>query len=90
MPVNLRWYAKKLEVKPAPTAYGFRHSYATDWLLNGGSIKVLADMLGTSVSMIERHYGHLMVDKDRMHVIMETVMAGRDSVEEPKAAPVRT
>lgn len=88
--VNLRWYAKKLGISPAPTLYGFRHSYATDWLLAGGSIKVLADLIGTSVSMIERHYGHLMVDKGRMHSIMETVMAGRDSGvlgEEAKAAP---
>ncbi len=89
--VNLRWYAKKLGISPAPTLYGFRHAYATDWLLAGGSIKVLADLIGTSVSMIERHYGHLMVDKGRMHSIMESVMAGRDSVsvgEEAKAPAV--
>jgi integrase len=77
--VNLRWYAAKLGIKPAPTAYGFRHSFATDWLLNGGSIKVLADLIGTSVAMIERHYGHLMVDKDRVRSILTSVMKGRDS-----------
>lgn len=86
MSVNLRWYAKKLEISPAPTAYGLRHSYASDFLLNAGSIKVLADLIGTSVAMIERHYGHLMVDKGRMHSIMASVMGGRDSVEEPKPA----
>jgi integrase len=87
MSVNLRWYAKKLGITPAPTAYGFRHTYATDWLLNGGSIKVLADLIGTSVSMIERHYGHLMVDKERVRTIMTTVMKSRVSVaEEPQAA----
>jgi integrase len=87
--VNLRWYAKKLGITPAPNLYGLRHSYATDWLLAGGSIKVLADLIGTSVAMIERHYSHIMVDKDRMHSIMETVMAGRDSAvvgEEAKTA----
>lgn len=50
---------------------------------------MLADLIGTSVAMIERHYGHLMVDKDRMHAIMETVMRGRDSGgvgKEPQAA----
>jgi integrase len=88
--VNIRWYARQLKISPPPSAYGFRHTYATDWLLNGGSIKVLADLLGTSVSMIERHYGHLMVDKDRMRSIMATVMKGRGSVgEEPKARPRR-
>lgn len=85
--VNLRWYAKRLEISPAPNLYGLRHSYATDWLLNAGSIKVLADLIGTSVSMLERHYAHLMVDKDRMHTIMASVMGNRDSlVKEPKAA----
>ena len=88
--MNLRWYARKLRITPAPTAYGFRHSYATDWLLDGGSIKVLADLIGTSVSMIERHYGHLMVDKDRVRAIMTNVMKGRGSVgEEPKAGATR-
>jgi integrase len=74
--VNLRWYAKKLGIVPAPNLYGLRHTYATDWLLAGGSIKVLADLIGTSVAM------------DRMHSIMATVMKDRDSVvagEEPKA-----
>jgi integrase len=85
--VNLRWYATKLGIKPAPTLYGFRHAYATDWLLAGGSIKVLADLIGTSVNMLERHYAHLMVDKDRMRSILETVMKGRNSLgEKPKAA----
>lgn len=86
MSVNLRWYAKKLGITPAPTAYGFHHTYATDWLLAGGSIKVLADLIGTSVSMIERHYGHLMVDKERVRSIMAAVMKGRGSAgEEAKA-----
>lgn len=87
--VNLRWYAKKLDIKPAPTAYSLRHTFATDWLLNGGSIKVLADLLGTSVSMLERHYSHLMVDKDRMHSILESVMKDRESVKEPQPRPRR-
>lgn len=88
--VNLRWYAKRLGITPPPNLYSLRHSFATDFLLAGGSIKVLADLIGTSVSMIERHYGHLMVDKDRMHSILATVMKGRDSAEEPKAVSSRS
>jgi integrase len=84
--VNLRWYAKRLEISPPPTAYGFRHTYATNWLLSGGSIKVLADLIGTSVSMIERHYGHIMVDKNRVRAIMVSVMVAGFGTEEPKAA----
>lgn len=82
--VNLRWYAKRLDIKPAPTAYSMRHSFATDWLLAEGSIKVLADLIGTSVAMLERHYAHLMVDKDRMRSILETVMKDRDQKTEAR------
>ncbi|HLW65249.1 MAG TPA: tyrosine-type recombinase/integrase [Gemmataceae bacterium] len=83
--IGLRWYAKRLSIKPAPTAYGFRHSFATDWLLNSGPIKVLADMIGTSVGMIERHYGHLQVDKARMRTILLETMSKRGSAAGKKA-----
>jgi integrase len=86
MSVNPRWYAEKPGISPAPTAYGFRHTHATDRLLNGVSIKVLADLIGTSVSMIERHYGHIMVDKDRVQSIMTSVMKDRYPVEEKAKA----
>lgn len=91
--VNLRWYAQKLNISPAPNLYGLRHSFATDFLLAAGSIKVLADLIGTSVSMLERHYAHLMVDKGRMHSILESIMKDRDlavsDTEEPQAAAGR-
>lgn len=77
--VNLRWYAKRLGIAPPPSAYGFRYTYATDWLLNGGSIKVLADFIGTSVSMIERHYGQIMVDNDRVRSITPAPPGGTTS-----------
>lgn len=47
------------------TAYYFRHTFATNFLMHGGkdgtpgSIAVLAKLLGNSVRMIEKHYGHL-------------------------------
>ncbi len=77
--VAFRWYAKRLSIDIAPTAYGFRHTFATDWLLKPGSIKVLADLIGTSVGMIERHYGHLQVDKARMRTIMLETMSSAGS-----------
>jgi integrase len=85
----LRWYCdeERLNISPVPTAYGCRHTYATDWLADGKSIKVLADLIGTSVSMIERHYGHLMVDKERVRTIMTSVMGGQGAAaEETKPA----
>ena len=39
--------------------YSFRHYYATQRLLKGISVYTLAENMGTGVSMIEKHYGHL-------------------------------
>jgi integrase len=38
--------------------YSFRHSYAT-WKIEAGvPIKQLADVMGNSVAIIEKHYSH--------------------------------
>jgi integrase len=39
--------------------YSYRHFFATQFLLKGGSMAVLAELLGDTVAMIEHHYGHL-------------------------------
>jgi len=41
------------------TLYSLRHTYATNELLSGTDIHTLAKQMGTSVSMLERHYGKL-------------------------------
>ncbi len=40
-------------------AYSFRHYYATQRLQKGVSVYSLAENMGTSVQVIEDHYGHL-------------------------------
>ena len=40
-------------------SYCLRHYYATERLLAGVGVYTLAENMGTSVAMIERHYGHL-------------------------------
>lgn len=40
-------------------AYSFRHYYATQRLLAGISVYTLRENMGTSVAMIEKHYGHV-------------------------------
>ena len=44
--------------------YCLRHTFATEALAAGVSIFQLARLMGTSVKMIDRTYGHLAVDSD--------------------------
>lgn len=46
----------------AATAYTLRHSVITDLIRAGLPILTVAQLSGTSVAMIERHYGHLVLD----------------------------
>jgi integrase len=43
----------------AVSPYSYRHLFATQFLLKGGSMAVLAELLGDTIGMIEHHYGHL-------------------------------
>ena len=44
------------------TAYTLRHSCASWLVAKGLATRKVADFLGTSELMIERHYGHLAPD----------------------------
>jgi integrase len=44
------------------TAYTIRHSVITDLVTGGLDLLTVAQLSGTSVAMIERHYGHLRAD----------------------------
>jgi integrase len=46
--------------------YSFRHTYITRMLTAGCPIKLLADLCGTSVAMIEKTYGHAHDDHESM------------------------
>ena len=56
----------RLKLEGKMIAYSYRHTFATRWLLAGLSIKILADLMGNSVQMIERHYGHLDAEPEIM------------------------
>jgi site-specific recombinase XerD len=49
---------KRLGLKQV-SPYSYRHLFATQFLLKGGSMAVLAELIGDSIAMIEQHYGHL-------------------------------
>lgn len=47
------------ELPAGTTAYTLRHSVISDLVHNGLDLLTVAQISGTSVAMIERHYGHL-------------------------------
>lgn len=47
-------------------AYAFRHSFATERLLNGMTGDMVAALLGNSPAMLHKHYSHLLTDTQRL------------------------
>jgi integrase len=61
------------------STYSFRHTYATFRLGEGVDVYFLAEQMGTSVKMIEDHYGHVNTVKHADRVLQG--MGGWDPVE---------
>jgi integrase len=65
---------------PNLTAYSFRHTFATNWLLRRKSIDDLAELIGSSPNNIRRHYAHLEVDRGSLRAellsFLQAVNAG--------------
>lgn len=58
-------------------AYSFRHTYAVRWLRAGKPVAPLAEVLGTSIQMIQKHYGHLAEQQDYLLNLVNQVPAQR-------------
>ena len=54
--------ARKAALPESTTAYTIRHSVITDLVHGGLDLLTVAQISGTSVAMIEKHYGHLRGD----------------------------
>jgi len=54
--------AHAAELPPETVLYALRHSAITDLVVNGLDLLTVAQLSGTSVAMIEKHYGHLRAD----------------------------
>jgi integrase len=62
----------KLQMGSAGTrrsTYCFRHTYATFRLMQGTDVIFLAKQMGTSVKMIENHYGHITPVKNAERIL---------------------
>jgi integrase len=78
------------------STYCFRHTYATFRLMEGIDVYFLAKQMGTSVKMIEKHYGHITPIKNAERILQglpgwEPVLSGpRDEAGSVHAAAPRT
>jgi integrase len=52
------------------TAYAVRHGFITDALARGVPVAVVAELCGTSIQTIERHYNHMNVKHDLLRDAM--------------------
>jgi integrase len=74
------------------STYCFRHTYATFRLAEGVDVYFLAEQMGTSVKMIEEHYGHVNTVKHAdlvlqgMHSWEPDAAVGEVATEDTKAA----
>ncbi len=73
---------KKVDA-PKLTAYSYRHTLATNWLMSGRSIDKLAEILGNSPEVIRRHYSHRCAHREELKKEVEQFEAERRSKDWP-------
>jgi hypothetical protein len=64
---KLQWRdsAKRVGIHEEAVLYATRHTAISEWIIGGVSVFEAAQWAGTSVPMIERHYGHLRLETTR-------------------------
>lgn len=79
---DIRLRFQRLRAKTGTTKkcvlYSFRHTWITDALIAGVDVATVAEMAGTSIQMIDRHYGHLC--QHRKHMTDAAVKIAQASV----------
>ena len=59
------------------TLYSLRHTYATFKIINENmNLKWLAEQMGTSVAMLDKHYGHVAVEQIGGLIATKSVVRG--------------
>jgi integrase len=76
------------------STYSFRHTYATLRLSEGVDVYLLAEQMGTSVQIIQDHYGHINPVKNADRILMgmhewETPETGQESEGAAETARVK-
>jgi hypothetical protein len=63
---------RRVGIEPLRDLYDLRHTYATFELRAGVPVFALSRFMGTSIAMIDLHYGHLAVDSYQDAVSLST------------------
>ncbi len=63
--VAIKEAARAADLPEETTAYTMRHSVITDLVADGLDLFTVAALAGTSIAMIEKHYGHLQQERAR-------------------------
>ena len=67
------------DIPDSIVAYSYRHTYITDALQRGVAIATVAELVGTSVAMIQKHYGHLEQRGDHLSDAARRAITGEKS-----------
>jgi integrase len=57
--------AKRAKLPKGASMYTLRHTFATEHIMRGTDLKSLADIMGTSIRMLEEHYAHILASHKR-------------------------
>lgn len=66
-----------LDLDKSLVLYSYRHAFITNALSRGVPVATVAELTGTSVAMIERHYGHLARDHAHLRAAAAQAMERR-------------
>ncbi len=70
-------YLRKRLAMPHLTAYSYRHTFATDWLLAGKPVEILSELLGNTPQTIYKHYAHLCKNQNVIRAHLEDFRRGQ-------------
>lgn len=70
------------------TLYSYRHAFVTNWLMSGLSAHDLCQLIGTSMTMLERHYSHVMNQQDYLREQLRKFSAASRTMQGSSVLPL--
>lgn len=70
---------KRAKVDPSCVLYSFRHTWITQAMVAGVDVATVAAMAGTSIQMIDRHYGHLRQERSHLMNAAVKILASKNA-----------